>query len=106
MTPAERNHEYRFYRGATASCTCGDNLGVRPPPGAAAWLAALGLLLTAACSGGGVAAKTIKIGVDLPLSGVEGQVGTPTLNGVRFYVHQHPVLDGFSVVVSAQDDAV
>jgi branched-chain amino acid transport system substrate-binding protein len=50
--------------------------------------------------------KTIKIGVDLPLSGGEGPAGTPTLNGVRFYVHQHPVLDGYNVVVSAHDDAV
>lgn len=60
----------------------------------------------AACSGGSPPGKTIKIGVDLPLSGSEGQAGTPTLNGVRFYVRQHPVLDGFNVVVSAHDDAV
>ena len=42
----------------------------------------------------------------MPLSGVEGRAGTPTLNGVRFFVHQHPVLDGFNVGVSARDDAV
>jgi branched-chain amino acid transport system substrate-binding protein len=61
----------------------------------------------AACSGGNSAdGKTIKIGVDLPLSGDEGQAGVPTLNGVRFYVHQHPVVQGFKVEVSARDDAV
>jgi branched-chain amino acid transport system substrate-binding protein len=30
----------------------------------------------------------------------------PTLNGVRFFVRQHPVLDGFTVAVVARDDAV
>ena len=73
---------------------------------AIAWLAALSLVSLTACSHGGTAGKTIKIGVDLPLSGVEGEAGTPTLNGVRFFVHQHPVLDGYNVVVSALDDAV
>ncbi|HEV2032621.1 MAG TPA: branched-chain amino acid ABC transporter substrate-binding protein [Candidatus Dormibacteraeota bacterium] len=61
-----------------------------------------------ACSSGGVvltAANTIKIGVDLPLSGDEGQAGTPALNGVRYFVRQHPTLDGFKIVVSARDDA-
>ena len=52
------------------------------------------------------AANTIKIGVDLPLSGDEGQAGTPALNGVRFFVRQHPTVDGFNVVVSARDDAI
>jgi branched-chain amino acid transport system substrate-binding protein len=51
------------------------------------------------------AANTIKIGVDLPLSGDEGQAGTPALNGVRFFVRQHPTIGGFNVVVSARDDA-
>jgi branched-chain amino acid transport system substrate-binding protein len=106
MTPAERNHEYRFYRRTTTWRTCGDNLGVRPITGAMAWLSLLSLVVLAACSGGGAAGKTIKIGVDLPLSGIEGQGGTPTLNGIRFYVHQHPVLDGYTVVISALDDAV
>ncbi|MEP6751586.1 MAG: branched-chain amino acid ABC transporter substrate-binding protein [Candidatus Dormiibacterota bacterium] len=72
-----------------------------------AWLGALALLPLAACSGGATGHKfDIKIGVDMPLSGVEGRAGTPTLNGVRFFVHQHPVLDGFSVGISALDDAV
>jgi branched-chain amino acid transport system substrate-binding protein len=66
-----------------------------------------GLASLAACSGGNsVDGKTIKIGVDLPLSGDEGQAGIPTLNGVRFYINQHPLLDGFKVEVSARDDAV
>jgi branched-chain amino acid transport system substrate-binding protein len=66
-----------------------------------------GLASLAACSSGNsVDAKTIKIGVDLPLSGDEGQAGLPTLNGVRFYVHLHPVLQGFNIEVSARDDAV
>jgi branched-chain amino acid transport system substrate-binding protein len=86
--------------------TCGDNLGVRLLLRASTWLALVSLVSLAACSSGNAVVKTIKIGVDLPLSGVEGQAGKPTLNGVRFYVHQHPVLDGYTVVVSAQDDAV
>ena len=66
-----------------------------------------GLASLAACSGGSaVDGKTIKIGVDLPLSGDEGQAGVPALNGVRFYIHQHPVLQGFNVEVSARDDAL
>ncbi len=73
----------------------------------AAWLGLLSLILVAACSGGAAGkAATIEIGVDLPLSGAEGRAGTPTLNGVRFFVRQHPILDGFKVVVSARDDAV
>jgi len=73
---------------------------------AIAWLPVLSLVFLTACSGGGAVGKTIKIGVDLPLSGVEGQAGRPTLNGVRFYAHQHPVLDGYNVVVTVRDDAV
>jgi branched-chain amino acid transport system substrate-binding protein len=68
---------------------------------------ALSLVALVACNGGDSAINgpTIKIGVDLPLSGDEGQAGTPTLNGVRFFVHEHPVLDGFKVVVDARNDA-
>jgi branched-chain amino acid transport system substrate-binding protein len=73
----------------------------------AAWLSALSLLSLAACSGGAAGkVATIEIGVDLPLSGTEGRAGTPTLNGVRFFVRQHPVLAGFKVLVSPRDDAV
>jgi branched-chain amino acid transport system substrate-binding protein len=85
----------------------GDNLGVRTALRTVAWVGVLSLVSLAACSGGGSASgKTIRIGVDLPLSGGEGQAGTPTLNGVRFFVHQHPVIDGFTVDISARDDAV
>jgi branched-chain amino acid transport system substrate-binding protein len=77
---------------------------------AAALAGVLTLMSIAACGGGGgtvlTAANTIRIGVDLPLSGVEGHAGTPVLNGVRFFVQQHPAVDGFNVVISARDDAV
>ena len=85
----------------------GDNLRVRFFLKCVACAGALSLVSLAACSGGGPAGKAgIEIGVDLPLSGADGQAGTPTLNGVRFFVHQHPVLDGFSVGVVSRDDAV
>jgi branched-chain amino acid transport system substrate-binding protein len=72
-----------------------------------ACVGALCLLPIAACSSGDSGPKAgIKIGVDLPLSGIEGRAGTPTLNGARFFVHQHPTLDGLNVAVSAQDDSV
>jgi len=72
-----------------------------------AWLGALTLLPLGACSGSASGPKVgIKIGVDMPLSGVDGRAGTPTLNGVRFFVRQHPVLDGFNVGITALDDAV
>jgi len=80
---------------------------VQPALGSIACIGALALLPLAACSGGSSGTKAgIEIGVDLPLSGVEGRAGTPTLNGVRFFVHQHPTLDGFTVAVSARDDAI
>jgi branched-chain amino acid transport system substrate-binding protein len=71
--------------------------------------AACGALLLAlpACTGDSAGAtpdKTITIGVDLPLTGVEGRAGTSTLNGVRFFVSRHPVLDGFTITVDARDD--
>jgi branched-chain amino acid transport system substrate-binding protein len=72
-----------------------------------ACIGALCVLPIAACSSGDSGPKAgIKIGVDLPLSGVEGRAGTPTLNGVRFFVRQHPTLDGLNVAISAQDDSV
>ncbi len=111
MTLAERDYEYKYCRAPArwphSHAVRGDNLGVRPFLRTVAWVSALSLVSLAACTGGGSNnAKTIKIGVDLPLSGDEGQAGNPTLNGIRFFVHQHPVLEGFNVVVSARDDAV
>ena len=106
MTLVERNHEYKFCRDTTPAHTGGDNLRVRLLLRSVAWTSALVLISFAACSSGDSGPKAgIKIGVDLPLSGAEGRAGTPTLNGVRFFVHQHPVLDGFNVVISARDDA-
>jgi branched-chain amino acid transport system substrate-binding protein len=63
------------------------------------------LALVAACSAG-TPAKVIRIGVDLPLSGAAGRAGQTALNGVQFYVHQHPTIGAFTVQVVAQDDAV
>ena len=64
-----------------------------------------GLVFVGACRGG-TPAKVIRIGVELPLSGSEGQVGRTALNGVQFFVDQHPTIGGFTVQVVAQDDAV
>jgi branched-chain amino acid transport system substrate-binding protein len=80
---------------------------VRLPRRTIACLAVACLLSLTGCSGSGSAnGKTIKIGVDLPLSGDEGQAGRPALNGVKFFVSQNPVLEGFTVEVSSRDDAV
>ena len=46
----------------------------------------------------------LKIGVDLPLTGHEARAGVPALNGIRFFVQTHPVLDGFDVVLVTADD--
>lgn len=109
MTLAERNHEYRYCRVPDVAphlrLPRGDNLRVQPWLRNIACLCALGLLSLVAC-GGGAAAKTIRIGVDLPLSGDEGRAGIPTLNGIRFFVHQHAVVGGFNVEINARDDAV
>lgn len=49
--------------------------------------------------------KALHIGADFPLSGAEAAAGRPALNGVRFYVQQHPTLHGFDVSVVSADDA-
>jgi branched-chain amino acid transport system substrate-binding protein len=64
-----------------------------------------GLVLVAACSVR-TPANFIRIGVDLPLSGAEGRAGQTALNGVQFFVHEHPTIGAFTVQVVAQDDAV
>ncbi|MGA8534442.1 MAG: hypothetical protein WB615_10080 [Candidatus Tumulicola sp.] len=46
------------------------------------------VLLVAACSGSGPAGKTIKIGIDLPLTGADASVGRSTLNGMLLAVDQ------------------
>jgi branched-chain amino acid transport system substrate-binding protein len=51
------------------------------------------------------AGKPLHIGVDLPLTGTEARAAIPALNGIRFYVQQHPKLDGFDVTLTTADDA-
>src|ERR1700682_2431164 len=72
-------------------------------------LAAAGVtLLLAVPACGGPAApepKTITIGVDLPLTGDEGRAGQSTLNGIRYFVHENPTLNGFNIVLDVRDDA-
>ena len=80
---------------------------VRPLIRGLAFAGATFLLAVPACLGGPAApaAKTITIGVDLPLTGDEGRAGQSTLNGIRFFVNQHPTLDGFNIILDARDDA-
>ena len=72
----------------------------------AAVLAALALTACSVPGFGGPPAPVLKIGVDLPLGGAEGRVATPALDGVRFYVQQHPTLDGFAIELVAKDDSL
>jgi branched-chain amino acid transport system substrate-binding protein len=73
------------------------------------WLAALAVaLLGAACVVGTPTqppAKTLRIGVDLPLTGGEARAAAPALYGIRFFVKSHPMLDGFNVALRTADDA-
>lgn len=72
------------------------------------------LLVLAACQGGpaggsGGGKGTIKIGVDLPLSGNEVANGEPTLNGVKLAVKEANAaggVGGYTLDVNVQDDAV
>lgn len=66
------------------------------------------LLLACACASNSPAAPTgptLKIGVDLPITGGEARAAVPALNGVRFFVQTHPTLDGFAVTLVTSDDA-
>jgi branched-chain amino acid transport system substrate-binding protein len=84
-----------------------DNHPVRSLVRASAVACGALLLGLPACTGDSAAVppvRTITIGVDLPLTGVEGPAGTATLNGVRFFVQRHPVLDGFTISIDARDD--
>ena len=69
-------------------------------------LCGLAAAVMTACSmpGGGGPAPALKIGVDLPLGGPEAAVGVPALDGIRFYVQQHPTLAGFEVTLAVKDD--
>lgn len=69
--------------------------------------AAAGVLLLGACSGFGQPAappKSLHIGVDLPLSGAEEAAARPALNGIRFFVQQHPRIGDFAVSLVVADD--
>jgi branched-chain amino acid transport system substrate-binding protein len=68
----------------------------------------VGAAMLSACSTGASGAPphgTIRIGVDLPLSGHEAPAAEPALSGIRFYVQQHPRLDGFDIALRTGDDA-
>jgi branched-chain amino acid transport system substrate-binding protein len=63
--------------------------------------------LSSACLGSpspGQPHTTIRIGVDLPLSGAEARAATPALYGMKFFVDQHPTIDGFDVSLRTADD--
>ena len=49
--------------------------------------------------------KTVRIGVDLPLSGPEMRAAVPTLNGIRYYVRTHPTIAGFAISLAVKDHA-
>lgn len=75
-------------------------------------IATFGLYLSfAACSGGsGTSGNTIKIGIDLPLSGADASVGRSTLNGILLAIDQtktsHRLPGGFTLEAVQLDDAV
>ena len=73
-------------------------------PQAAAFVAVISLIAGSSCLFGGPA-QVIKIGVDLPLSGAEARAALPALNGIRYFVQQHPTVDGFNIVLSESDDS-
>ena len=70
-------------------------------------------LIAVACGGGGNnngssgTKGTLKIGVDLPISGNDASDGIPTLNGVRFAVKQandNGGVQGYKIDIVAKDD--
>jgi branched-chain amino acid transport system substrate-binding protein len=78
-------------------------------------IAVLAALLSFACGGGGGTSSsssggnkgTIKIGVEMPLSGTEGSQGQPILKGVRFAVNKvGGTINGYTLQVADYDDAV
>jgi len=65
------------------------------------------IVVFSACVGGTPAASSssvIRIGIDLPLSGAEARAATPALNGIEFYVRNHPTIDGYAVSLRTADD--
>jgi len=66
-------------------------------------------VVVAACGSSSSGDKTVKIGVDLPLSGGEAPNGEPTLNGIKLAVKQandDGGVNGYKIELSVQDDAV
>jgi branched-chain amino acid transport system substrate-binding protein len=66
------------------------------------------LMVLAGCSPAGEqtpSGKTLRIGVDLPLTGPEMRAAVPTLNGIRYYVGTHPTIAGFAISLAVKDDA-
>ena len=101
-TAGVREDEYRYCRNAARPNL--DNLHVLRRP-AAALVAAVAMTVGSSCLFGGPPAPVIKIGVDLPLTGAEARAAVPALNGIRYYVQQHPTLDGYTIVLSESDDS-
>ena len=69
----------------------------------------LAALIACACTSGATpfgGPHIVAIGVDLPLTGADGISGTATLNGIQYYVHQHPTVDGKQISLVIKDDAV
>ncbi len=74
-----------------------------------AFALAAGVVVAACGSGTASGDKTVKIGVDLPLSGGEAPNGEPTLNGVKLAVKEANDaggVNGYKIELSVQDDAV
>jgi branched-chain amino acid transport system substrate-binding protein len=68
---------------------------------------AVACVLSSACLGSASPvppAKSIRIGVDLPLSGAEARAAAPALFGMKFFVGRHPTIDGFAVTLRTADD--
>ena len=65
-------------------------------------------LVLAACSpatGPNASGKSLRIGVDLPLTGPEGRAAATALDGITYYVRVHPSIGGFAVSLAVKDDA-
>ncbi|MHB8140409.1 MAG: branched-chain amino acid ABC transporter substrate-binding protein [Vulcanimicrobiaceae bacterium] len=76
-----------------------------------AWQLAVAAALLSACSQSGhsAASKTIRIGIDLPLSGADASVGQSTLNGMVLAIEQADAKglpDGFVLKAYPLDDTV
>ncbi len=86
---------------AIVASACGGSATPTPAASAGGGTPAAG---TPAPSTGG-ATTTVKIGIELPLSGADKPNGEPTLNGVKLAIAQVKV-PGFDVQLNVQDDTV